>query len=142
MQDVFAAVARSVESFDPAGRGRFRGWLWVITRNKLRDHYRRQREQPIGRGGDTALRQLHDLAEDWNDDDSEVTRSEVRALYHRALDLIRGDFQEQTWRAFWMSVVEGRTTDEAARELGLSANSVRQAKSRILRRLREELGDS
>ena len=142
MQEVFAAVAKAIRRFDPSARGRFRGWLWTITRNKLRDHHRRFAEEPNGRGGDTALRELAELPEEWDDDTSDATRHEVRSLYHRALDLIRNDFEPQTWQAFWLSVVEEQPTDEIARQLGLSANSVRQAKSRVLRRLRAELGDS
>ena len=142
MQEVFAAVARAIGNFDPAAQGRFRGWLWTITRNKIRDHHRRLIAEPPGRGGDAALRQLAELPEQWDDDASDATRHEVRALYHRALDLIRNDFQPQTWQAFWLSVVEEQPTDVVARRLGLSANSVRQAKSRVLRRLRAELGDS
>lgn len=141
MQEVFAAVARAIRRFDPAARGRFRGWLWTITRNKIRDHHRRIADEPEGRGGDTALRQLAELPEEWDDDASDATRLEVRSLFHRAMELIRNDFEQQTWQAFWLSVVEERPTDEIARQLGLSANSVRQAKSRVLRRLRAELGD-
>ncbi|MBI2481588.1 MAG: sigma-70 family RNA polymerase sigma factor [Planctomycetia bacterium] len=141
MQEVFAAVAKAIRRFDPAARGRFRGWLWTITRNKLRDHHRRVSQEPEGRGGDTALRELAELPEQWDDNSSDATRHEVRALYHRALALIRNDFEPNTWQAFWLSVVEEQPTDEIARHLGLSANSVRQAKSRVLRRLRAELGD-
>lgn len=140
-QEVFAAVARSIRRFDPEAQGRFRGWLWTITRNKIRDHHRRSQGEPEARGGDTALRYLADLPEVWHDDTSEATQHEVRALYHRAMNLIRTDFQPQTWEAFWLSVVEGKATDEIADRLGLSANQVRQAKSRVLRRLRAELGD-
>ena len=141
MQDVFAAVAKSVHNFNPEGQGRFRGWLWTITRNKIRDHHRRQTAEPPGRGGDTALRVLAELPERWDDDASDATRHEVRALYHRALDLIRADFQPQTWQAFWLAVIEEQPSDEVARRLGLTANGVRQAKSRVLRRLRAELGE-
>jgi RNA polymerase sigma-70 factor (ECF subfamily) len=141
MQEVFAALARAIHTFDTAAHGRFRGWLWTITRNKIRDHYRRSANQPEARGGDTALRDLAVLPDQWDDDDSDLTRNEVRALYHRALELIRNDFQPQTWQAFWLTAVEGQATDEVARRLKLSTNSVRQAKSRVLRRLRAELGD-
>lgn len=141
MQEVFAAVSIAIRRFDPAKKGRFRGWLWTIARNKIRDHHRRHGHQPVGRGGDTALQDWATLPQDWSDDDSDATRQEIRALYHRAMQLIQSDFQEQTWRAFWMSVIEERSTDEIAQQLGLSANGVRQAKSRVMRRLRAELGD-
>ncbi len=142
VQDVFTSVSVSLDAFEPQLKaGSFRAWLWTITRNKIRDHYRRI-DHPEARGGDSALRELAQLPEKWSDDTSDVTRHEVRALYHRALDLIRSDFQSQTWKAFWMSVVEEQPTDQIAEQLGLSSNGVRQAKSRVLRRLRAELGES
>jgi RNA polymerase sigma-70 factor (ECF subfamily) len=141
MQEVFASVAQAIGRFDPAAEGRFRGWLWTITRNKIRDHHRRATPQTVARGGDTALRELAQLPEQWDDHASDATRNEVRSLHHRALELIRQDFQPQTWQAFWLSVVEERSSDEIASRLGLTANSVRQAKSRVLRRLRAELSD-
>ena len=61
---------------------------------------------------------------------------------HRALELIRAEFEERTWQAFWRSAVEQQSTAEIAADLRLSPASVRQAKSRVLRRLRAILGDS
>ncbi len=141
MQEVLAAGAKAISRFDPAARGRFRGWLFTITRNKIRDHHRRFADEPEAQGGDTANREMHDLPEQWDDNASDATRFDVRMLYHRAMELIQGDFKPQTWQAFWLSVVEERSTDDIAEQLGLSPNSVRQAKSRVLRRLRAELGD-
>ena len=56
----------------------------------------------------------------------------------RTIPLIRSEFEEQTWRAFWLSAVEGRDSPSVAAELGMSPVAVRIAKSRVLARLREE----
>ena len=63
------------------------------------------------------------------------------SLHRRGLELIQGEFAERTWKAFWRVAVDGCTPADVADELGLSVNSVYLAKSRVLRRLREELGD-
>jgi RNA polymerase sigma-70 factor (ECF subfamily) len=142
MQEVLSAVAGSVDRFQHATqRGRFRGWLWTITRNKIRDHHRRLKHQVTGQELNELDGSWESLPEEWSDDASEETRHEVSLLVHRALELIRGEFQPHTWEAFWRSVVGGEDTDQIAKELGLSRNGVRQAKSRVLRRLRAELGD-
>jgi RNA polymerase sigma-70 factor (ECF subfamily) len=60
----------------------------------------------------------------------------------RALEQIRGEFQERTWRAFWGVVVEGRAAADVAADLGMTPGAVRVSKSRVLLRLRRELGDS
>ena len=63
------------------------------------------------------------------------------AVFHRALGMLQGEFEPRTWKAFWRAAVDGLPAPEAAAELGMTASAVRMAKSRILRRLREELGD-
>jgi RNA polymerase sigma-70 factor (ECF subfamily) len=55
------------------------------------------------------------------------------------LELMRNEFEEPTWRACFECTVNDRPAAEVARELGLSVNAVYVAKSRVLRRLRQEL---
>ena len=62
-------------------------------------------------------------------------------LLLNALESIRGEFQERTWRAFWGVVVEGRLAADVAADLDMKPGTVRVAKSRVLLRLRSELGD-
>jgi RNA polymerase sigma-70 factor (ECF subfamily) len=54
---------------------------------------------------------------------------------------VRDEFEERTWQAFWLTAVEGRPADDVAADLGVSAAAVRKAKSRVLHRLKEELGE-
>jgi DNA-directed RNA polymerase specialized sigma24 family protein len=61
-------------------------------------------------------------------------------VMRRVLDLLRPEFAEQTWQAFWRTAVEGQPAVEAAADLGMSAGAVRVAKCRVLHRLRAELG--
>ena len=61
---------------------------------------------------------------------------------HVAASLMRrvqGDFAPTTWRAFVRHVLEGEPAARVAQELGLSLNSVLLAKSRVFKRLRQEL---
>ena len=55
--------------------------------------------------------------------------------------MIRNEFEPRTWQAFWLTAVEGRAPKDVADELGMSGGAVRVAKSRVLHRLRAELGD-
>lgn len=143
-QEVFAAVSGAIDRFlHSPEQGTFRGWLWTIARNKLRDHFRRESDRELADGGTAAFQRLVLIPESWSDESHDVTdRIELRKLFHRALDRVRSEFEDRTWQAFWLSTVELRDTADIAAELNLSTNSVRQAKSRVLRRLRRELGDS
>jgi RNA polymerase sigma-70 factor (ECF subfamily) len=152
VQDVFLAVAASIEKFQrprphsPSAAtsggptGTFRGWLGAITRNKLRDFYERRQRQPMAQGGSDVHRLLQEVpAASLSDDAADA--AQLSDVYFRALELIRSDFQEQTWQDFWRTAVENQTPAEVAPVLGMSKVAVRQAKARVLRRLKEEVGD-
>lgn len=141
VQEVFAVLARRIGDFRRRGPGdTFRGWLWTIARNKVRDLGRRSRERISADGGTTAYQRLQQLPDDapepWTDD--ERTAAE-QGVVSRALELIRAQFEPTTWQAFWIATVENRTAAEIAAQLGLTKHAVHQAKYRVLRRLREEL---
>jgi RNA polymerase sigma-70 factor (ECF subfamily) len=138
-QEVFQAVATGLDGFrrDRAG-DTFRGWLRGITRNKLLDHFRRLQKQPEAQGGTDAHRQLQQVAEQELPDDTE---EDLGSLYHRALELVRGEFEQRTWESFWRMAVEGQSPALIAADLGVTPAAIRKAKSRVLHRLREEVGD-
>jgi RNA polymerase sigma-70 factor, ECF subfamily len=55
--------------------------------------------------------------------------------------MISDEFEPRTWTMFWRSVIDNVPTDTVAVELGVSAAAVRQARSRILRRVRQEVAE-
>ncbi len=57
------------------------------------------------------------------------------------LELVRREFEERTWHAFWQTVAEGRPSADVAADLGVTPAAVRKARSRVLHRLKEEFGD-
>ena len=143
LQDVFRSVTTGLDRFRHDRPGdTFRGWLAVITRNKIRDHLRREVTQPLVRGGSDFRNELENLP-DPNDDASldgcSAASTEIRGVLHRAVDLIRNEFEENTWQAFWMTTVDERIPADVAADLQVTVNAVYKAKSRVLRRLRDEL---
>jgi RNA polymerase sigma-70 factor (ECF subfamily) len=51
---------------------------------------------------------------------------------------VRSEFESHTWDAFWQVAVGGRAPADVAVTLRISVNAVYLAKSRVLKRLREE----
>lgn len=140
LQDVLAAVAVSLGEFRPGGApGSFRAWLRGVTRHKTLDHLRRLGRHPTAQGGTDAHRQIQEVPDPEPDQDDPP--EEVAGLYHRALDFVRGEFEEKTWEMFWRFAVENQPADLIAAEFGVTPVTVRMAKSRVLRRLKEEVGD-
>jgi RNA polymerase sigma-70 factor (ECF subfamily) len=142
-QEVFHAAATHLESFrrDRPGDS-FRAWLRGITRNMVLRHFRRGASQPRASGGTDALLRLQEVEVNPADASEEADHSEeLDALRQRALELVRSEFEERTWKAFWQTVVDGRSPADIAVEMGVSPTAVRMAKSRVLHRLREEFGE-
>ena len=131
VQEVLLVLVQKLPEFayDP-GRS-FRGWLRTITLNKWRERCRRL-SLPV----DAA--ELSDVADPGNYD--AFDEAEYRQhLVKQALQVMQAEFEPTTWLACREFVVSGRPAAEVASELGVSVAVVYSAKSRVLRRLREEL---
>jgi RNA polymerase sigma-70 factor (ECF subfamily) len=140
-QDVFVRAFASLDTFY---HGRpsdtFRGWLRTITRHRIVDHYRRERRHIPAAGGSEALGILLNQPDIPDEPDAEE-RDLCDRLYEESLEFVRGEFEPRTWQMFWRTVVDDLPTAAVAVELGVTANSIRQARSRVLRRIREEVGE-
>ncbi len=141
MQEVFQVVHLALPSYRRQENCSFRGWLWTITRNKVRDLIRSQRNLPLVPGGEAIqqrLLELSDVAEEELLPDCSVSQS---ALIRRAADLIREDFDAKSWTCFERLVFDGQAAAGVAQELGMSVAAVRQAKYRVLRHLQTFCSD-
>lgn len=139
VQEVLATVAQRVGDFQRnRAQGSFRGWLRKITHYKLGDFMRATRRQAHV-SGNTAL--LDDLPtpETLRDPEETATEEETKLVFDRVLRLIQTKFEERTWRAFLRVVMDGAPPQQVAEEMELSVDSVYQAKSRVLSRVRREL---
>ena len=143
VQEVFRSVAMSIGRFRKAtSTDSFRGWLRTITRNKILDHLRAYTHRAKSVGGTDAHIQFLAVADQRIRAKRDSSMSESREPFLEvALDCVHGHFSNRTWRAFWLSIWDQLTSREIGDELGMSAAAVRLAKSRIIRRLRENLND-
>ena len=138
-QETFRAVSTNLSGFAPTKSiGSFRSWLRTIARTKVADYYRRKSRRPDAKGGTGAQMHFAELPEVLPDDEAE-TESENALVVQQAMELVRPEFDERNWKAFWQVAVEGRTAVEVALEFNVSPQTVRQANYRIRRRLRRVL---
>jgi len=144
-QDVLRSVTKAIADFDRRrGAGSFRAWLRVVTINKIRDLARRRQGQAAATGGSDANAAMHAFADPVSiaDEASDAQVAvEQQQVLRRAIEALLADCEETTRQAFWRVVVERQNPGNVAKELGISINSVYLAKSRLLKRLRDEFAD-
>lgn len=140
VQEIFVAVARGIPQFERQKEsGSFRSWLATITRNQIRDYFRKQSRAPAATGGSDAMRDLNELPDEL---DSTICAESIKTtVTQRVMATVEAEFEPKTWKAFWMTTVEGLSAGEVAAVIEISAASVYQAKSRVLRRLRQRLAE-
>ena len=137
-QDVLQAVSRGIRrlDYDPR-RGTFRGWLFTVVRNKLRNFLAVQNRPGRGTGDTDAQHRLQELPAPEEDQTAWWEQEYERRVFAWAAEQVRGAFQDSTWRAFWQTAVEGQTGPAVAKSLGLSVAAVYLAKGRVTARLKE-----
>ena len=142
LQDVFRSVVTNIATFrNDRPSDTFRGWLRTVTRSKLNDYFRQQARIPVAAGGSDFRARIERVPDPIGEEsDVEEVRLE-NVLFHRGLERIRQHFDPKTWQAFWRTAVDGLSAADAAAELGMQPGAVRVAKSRVLQRLRQQLGD-
>lgn len=134
-QDVCTVIARELLAFVHSGReGAFRLWVRKIVLNRLRGYWREKRNNRDLRG-EYEMSLLEDA-------ESELSRLWDREhdehVARRLMEMIEPEFSAKTWRAFRRQVIDEAPPAQVASELGISVNAVLIAKSRVLRRLRQE----
>jgi len=140
-QDVMRQVAAAAHNLEyDARRGSFRGWLFTVVQNRLTDHWRREALRERGSGDTDAQQQLNEVPQPGGLDASAQWDADYeRQLFQFAANIVKQDFGEATWQAFWKTAVEGLAGKEVADELGITVAAVYLAKGRVMTRLKEQV---
>lgn len=140
VQEVELGLFKALNGFEyDARKGRFRAYLRAAVVHALGRRARREARDPAT---------LDPQNFDYLASEQEATADahwEQEWQYHRlrwALRSIADAFEPQTLRAFEQHVLLGRSVDETALHTGLSKASIYQARSRVLKRLKERLTEA
>jgi RNA polymerase sigma-70 factor (ECF subfamily) len=138
-QEVMSLIFQELPNFQHNGRaGAFRTWVRLITTNRLRTYWHGGRGRPVATGDTQFLQALQEL----EDPHSTLTRRWEKEhdahIVARLLELMAQEFEPATLQAFRRLTFENAAPQAVADELGMSLGAVYIAKSRVLRRLREE----
>ena len=131
-----SAVAGAIDRYDPDPAGVVPGWLFRIARNLMINLLAARRIRPQA-SGDSDVRELLEQVPAPDSAETALFDAEYRRrLFHWAAEQVRGEFRDSTWKAFWLTAVEGQSPDAAARAVGISVGAVYIARSRVMARLR------
>lgn len=130
VQDVLIAVSKASAGFKCDARlGRFRTWLYAIGRNICLRHLEKLSRRH------TNLTSV-DPAVDPHEPSASLRQALRKQAFLSVAAQVRGEFQTNTWQAFWQTAVENQPVQLAASSLGMSIGSVYIARSRVMARLR------
>lgn len=136
-QEVMLTVADQMRSWSYSPeKGSFRGWLFTIARNRVRNWQSSQNRHTSGTGDSGVHQQLQAVAAP----DHEQTEWEAeyrRRVFHWAANKVRESVAPQTWRAFELTAVHQQNGQDVAERLGTTVAAVYLARSRVMARLRE-----
>lgn len=139
VQHVMSSVSRSIDRWQPdSDRASFRTWLHRVANNAIVDFVRR-RKPDDGQGGTAFLQSLenqpdHDLIAE-----REWEIAHRREVFRWAARRIRREFTDSTWAAFALTTIDDTSPAEAANQLNMSVGSIYTARSRVMRRLKDEV---
>jgi RNA polymerase sigma-70 factor (ECF subfamily) len=134
-QEVLLVIVRELPSFEHRRDGAFRAWLRQITVNRTRAFWKERHQRPIPLSGN---RILDELADSDSALARQLDREHDQHVFEKLLDVVQADFEKNTWLAFRKVALEQLPAAETARGLSMSVSAVIQAKSRVLKRLRDE----
>lgn len=142
VQEVLLAVAKAVHRWQPdPERGRFRSWLFRISRNIAVNYLTRTRHRPQSPGGSSLHRRLEHCTAEATGDSALFELEYRRELFHFAAQQLQSRVAERTWNAFWKTCLEGRGIAEVAAELEMSRGAVRIARCRMQSQLAEIIAE-
>ena len=141
-QQVIIAVTRAVERWQPDGReASFRRWLFGIARRLALRFIERSvtvsGPARRGVGGSDMVDLLKNLPEPEHRTVVAFDDEYRNEVFDWAAELVRGEFRETTWQAFWRSCVLHEPIAEVAESLGMTAGNVYVARTRVIARLRQ-----
>lgn len=143
VQNVLQRVHRAIPGFrrDKEGQS-LRRWLRTITRNVISDYFNSLPQEKCGYSM-SELARLVSAFDEHNvvDAPTELSDSDLLMELRPILELVKLDYEPRTWDAFWRTSVDGEETADVCTDLGMLPGTVRQARHKILKRLRKELID-
>ena len=134
IQEVLAIVFRRLPDLKYDRQGSFRGWLRTVTLNKYRER-RRIKTLPLVDESASFVEGLASVPQAESTWDLDYGR----LLLIQAMDKMQCDFEPATWQALLAVMRENLSVEQASKQHNVSPWTIYSARSRLMRRLRDQL---
>ena len=145
VQDSILTVVRQIKEFKyNREKGSFKGWLKVITRSRISDHWRRQNRQPkkeiTGSQENGQENMVESIADSRGFELERIWEQEWQENIHAiALDRVRQKVSAKQFQIFDCYVLKEWSVDDMRKKLGFSSGQIYMAKYRVGKLLKHEL---
>jgi RNA polymerase sigma-70 factor (ECF subfamily) len=137
-QEIMLFVAENINSFEHNGRiGAFRNWLRLVTVNIGRNYLRKITPNFPENLSNISL-MLEQLEDPQSDQSYLFNLAHDKAIVQILLENLSEHFQPETMSIFKQHVLDELSAIDTAAKMNVSVASVHIAKSRVLRRLRQD----
>ena len=138
-QEVLTQLVQKLRNFayDPH-KGSFRGWLKTLTHHAWSD-YLESRQRAGAAGEDKVMRERLDSLEAREDLLTTLAETFDLEVLAEAQARVQLQVTPRDWKIFEALALEGRPGPDVAKELGMTVTAVLMAKSRVQKKLREQI---
>jgi RNA polymerase sigma-70 factor (ECF subfamily) len=138
-QEVLAQLVQKLRTFhyDPH-KGTFRGWLRTLTQHALSDYVAGSRGRVLGTGDSAVLEQLQAVEARVDLTASLAEAFDLELLEH-AQARVQLRVSPRDWQIFQELALEQQPARAVSQKLGMTITAVLTAKSRVQKKLQEEI---
>lgn len=136
-QAVLLKLARAMQTFEYDPARSFRAWLKTLTFHAWQDLASQRR--PLAAGGDSRIEELLESLEARDDLLTRLEAAWDQELLEQAMASVQLRVQPNTWKAFYLTAVQGQAGDDVAAQLGMKLTTVYKARSNVQKMLQEEI---
>ncbi len=140
LQDVMVTLSKQIGKFKKGETGKFRNWLRTIVCSRAMDYHNKnkinRKKVPL-----STVSKIPDTKFSADDITKEQEKKERAILGRQILSMLKDTCSPAHLKAFELVTVKGMSSVEAAKQLNMTPENVRQINCRIRKMIRDEFGD-
>lgn len=139
-QNTLTRLTEVVHQWSPSKtNATFRGWLYRVARNCMLRQFEKENKHMRLLQSEVSREYFDQLSAEPKGGESVYQLEFQRQVFASAAENIRSQIRHNYWQAFWLTYVKNRDIKEVAHMLKINVSTVYVARSRVLKRIRNEV---